>query len=132
MAKVLAYAEATGPDPKSFILKPEEAISNTISIVRAELANPDFSWKDIGHIEINEAFDVGNILVMKFHPEITREKMNKRGGAIAHGHAIGASGVPLTVKSIDISLTDQIKYHVVSLCHAVDSASALFLENPNV
>ena len=59
-------------------------------------------------------------------------RMCRRGGATAHGHAIGGTGGSLTVKSVDISLTDSIKYFAVSLCHAVDSASAMIFENPNI
>ena len=125
LAKISAYAEATGSDPKSFILKPEEAIGKVLMM-------SGLKWKDVGHFEVNEAFAAGNVLLMKLHQEITREKMNRRGGAIAHGHAIGGTGGSLAVKSVDIALEDSVKYHVVSLCHAVDSASALLLENLNV
>jgi len=125
LGKVLAYAEATGSDPKSFILKPKEAIGKALMMA-------GLKWKDVGHFEVNEAFAAGNVLLMKFHPEITRDKMNRHGGAVAHGHAIGGTGGSLVVKSVDISLTDSVKYYVVSLCHAVDSASAMLLENPNV
>lgn len=124
LAKILAYTEATGPDPKSFILKPEEAIGKVLMMSELE-------WKDVGHFEVNEAFAAGNVLLMKMH-EIARDKMCRRGGAIAHGHAIGGTGGSLAVKSVDISLEDSVKYHIVSLCHAVDSASALLLENLNV
>ena len=125
LGKVLAYAEATGSDPKSFILKPEEAIGRALMMA-------GLKWKDVGHFEVNEAFAAGNVLLMKLHPEITRDKTNRRGGAVAHGHAIGGTGGSLAVKSVDISLMDLVKYYAVSLCHAVDSASAILFENPNV
>ena len=124
LGKVLAYAGATGSDPKSFILKPEEAIGKALMMA-------GLKWNDIGHFEVNAAFAAGNVLLMKFH-KIARDRMNKHGDAIAHGHAIGGTGGSLTIKSIDISLTDEVKYHVVSLCHAVDSSSAMLFENPNV
>lgn len=130
LAKILAYAEATGSDPKSFILKPEEAIGKAMYSAFMSIGQK-IGWNDIGHFEVNAAFAAGNVLLMKLH-KIARDRMNKHGDAIAHGHAIGGTGGSLAVKSVDISLADQIKYHVVSLCHAVDSASAMLFENPNV
>lgn len=122
LAEIMAFARASGGEPKDFILKPEEAIERC-------LVKTGLEWKDLGHIEDNEAFAVGNVLLMN-RRSIERERMNRRGGAIAHGHAIGCTGCSLTVKSIDIALQDGDKYYVVAACNAVDEATALLLKNP--
>ena len=88
-------------------------------------------WKDIGHFEVNEAFAVGNVLLMKDRG-IERERMNRRGGAIAHGHAIGGTGASLVVKQVDQMEAENIKYAAVAACNAVDEATALLLKNPNI
>ena len=123
-AEVLAFAEASGASPKNFILKPEEAIAKC-------LTKAGLDWKDIGHFEVNEAFAVGNVLLMKDRG-IERERMNRRGGAIAHGHAIGGTGASLVVKQVDQMEAENIKYAAVAACNAVDEATALLLKNPNI
>jgi len=58
--------------------------------------------------------------------------MNRGGGAISHGHAIGGTTGRLLVKDIDIMERDKEKYTVVTACNAVDEAPAMFLVNPYV
>lgn len=122
LAKVKAFAEASGPEPKNFILRPEEAIQKVLD-------SEGLMWTDIGHIEDNEAFAAGPKLLMKIR-SIERERMNRRGGAIAHGHAIGGTTGMLVAKAIDIMQSDKEKYGIVTACNAVDEAPAILLENP--
>lgn len=122
LAKVLAFAEVGGNEPKNFILKPEQAIQKALN-------SAGMMWTDIGHFEVNEAFAAGNVLLMKTRT-IERARMNRRGGAIAHGHSIGATGAALLAKEIDILETDKQRYGIVSVCNAVDEATAILLENP--
>jgi acetyl-CoA acetyltransferase len=122
LAKVLAFAESGGDQPKNFILKPTSAIQNCLDIY-------DLTWSGVGHYEVNEAFAVGNVLLMKIRT-IERERMNRRGGAIAHGHAIGSTGASLLIKEVDILETDKQRYGIVSACNAVDEATAILIENP--
>ncbi|OGF80077.1 hypothetical protein A2926_00925 [Candidatus Giovannonibacteria bacterium RIFCSPLOWO2_01_FULL_44_40] len=125
LAKILAYAEASGPEPKNFIVEPEEAIEKTFAMSGV----PKMSWEKIGHFEINEAFAVGNILLMKKR-NIPRDRMNRRGGAIAHGHAIGGTLGATGAKAVDIALADKDRYYELAACNAVDEATAMLLENP--
>ncbi|MDO8664531.1 MAG: thiolase family protein, partial [Candidatus Liptonbacteria bacterium] len=126
LARVLAYAEASGSEPKNFILKPEEAIRKTFV-----MSGLNLDWDDIGHFEVNEAFGAGNVLLMKRH-DIERNRMNRRGGATAHGHAIGGTLGALAVKAVDISLTDKDRYYSIAACNAVDEGTAMLFENSNV
>ena len=122
LARVLGYFEASGSEPKHFILKPEEAIGDGLAAL-------GLSWKDLDHIEDNAAFAAGPCLLMK-ERGIERNRMNRHGDAIAHGHAIGGTGGSLAVKAVDISLQDGDKYYAVAVCHAVDEGGAMFFENP--
>jgi len=122
LAKIKAFAEVSGPEPKNFILRPEEAIQKILD-------SEGLMWPNIGHFEVNEAFAAGPKLLMKIR-SIERERMNRGGGAIAHGHAIGGTTGMLPAKQIDIMHTDKIKYGIVTACNAVDEAPAILLENP--
>lgn len=124
LAKIRAFATAGGETPKNFILRPEEAIQKCLD---AE----GLDWKNIGHIEDNEAFAVGQVLCMKRH-NIERDRINRRGGAISHGHAIGGTTGSLGTKAVDIMNSDKERYVIVTACNAVDEAPAMLLENTNV
>jgi len=121
LARVVAFAEASGGTPKNFILKPEEAVGECLMMAGLE-------WKKLSHIEDNAAFAVGPVSFMK-RRGIERGRMNRHGDAISHGHAIGGTGGALVVKAIDISLQDQDKYYAVTVCNAVDEAPAMLFEN---
>lgn len=121
LARVLAFAEASGGTPKNFILEPEEAIAEC-------LTSAELEWEKLSHIEDNVAFAVGPVSFMK-RRDIGRGGMNRHGDAISHGHAIGGTGGALAVKAIDISLQDQDEYYAVTVCNAVDEAPAMLFEN---
>jgi acetyl-CoA acetyltransferase family protein len=52
------------------------------------------TWKDIDHVEINEAF-AGQYLAVEREVNLDRDKVNVNGGAIALGHPLGATGARL-------------------------------------
>ncbi|HEX7973634.1 MAG TPA: acetyl-CoA C-acyltransferase, partial [Anaerolineales bacterium] len=82
-ARILASA-AAGVPPRTMGLGP-------IPATRKALQRAGLSIEDIGLIELNEAFAVQSLAVMKtlgLRPEIT----NVNGGAIALGHPLGCSG----------------------------------------
>ncbi|MFQ5906521.1 MAG: acetyl-CoA C-acyltransferase, partial [bacterium] len=63
--------------------------ASTIALERAGM-----TWKDVDHIEINEAF-AGQYLAVERELKLEREKVNINGGAIALGHPLGATGARL-------------------------------------
>ncbi len=86
VARVVASA-ATGVEPRTMGLGPVPATAKALQ--RAGL-----KIEDLGLIELNEAFAVQSLAVMReagFRPEIT----NVNGGAIALGHPLGCSGARL-------------------------------------
>src|SRR5690606_24498780 len=86
LARVLATA-VVGVDPAVMGTGPVPATQKALK--RAGL-----SLKDIDLIELNEAFAAQALACMRML-EIDEAKVNVRGGAIAIGHPLGASGARL-------------------------------------
>ena len=77
--------------------------------------------------EINEAFAaiaVGVYRGLGLNPDI----VNVEGGAIAHGHPIGASGAILTTRILYSMKRDGLKRGIVTLCIGGGQGIALALE----
>lgn len=73
---------------------------------------------EIGSIEraeINEAF-AAIALVVARELGLSEEIVNVDGGAVAHGHPIGATGAALTTKLIHSMRRDGLKRGLVTLC----------------
>ncbi len=83
MATVVDY-ETVYRDPERF----NEAVGD---VVPKLLDRNDLAVEDVDSYWLNEAFAAQSVAVMD-RLDIPREKMNPRGGAIAFGHPIGASG----------------------------------------
>src|SRR5437762_9327673 len=86
LARIKAMAVA-GVDPSVMGLGPVPATHKALERAGLKL-------EDIDLIEINEAFAAQTLAVMK-HLKAGPDKVNVRGGAIALGHPLGASGARL-------------------------------------
>ncbi|MCL6708145.1 thiolase family protein [Pseudomonas sp. R2.Fl] len=98
-----------------------------VPAVRKVLDRAGWSLGDIERIEINEAFAAVPLAVgqeLGLDPEI----INVEGGAIAHGHAIGATGAVLTTRLLHSMRRDGLKRGVVTLCIGGGQGIALALE----
>ena len=108
-------------DPQDFGFAPVEA-ANTA------LARAGISWSDIGAIELNEAFAVQSLACVdawKVDPEI----VNAKGGAIAIGHPLGASGARI-LGTLGKRLQDSgERWGLAAICIGVGQALAVVLEN---
>ncbi|MEW6209490.1 MAG: acetyl-CoA C-acyltransferase [Acidobacteriota bacterium] len=91
LAKMIAYATA-GVSPDMMGIGPVAAIPKALRLAGLEL-------KDIGLIELNEAFAAQALSVIK-ELGIDREKVNVNGGAVALGHPLGCTGAKLTATII--------------------------------
>jgi acetyl-CoA C-acetyltransferase len=89
LARVLGYAQAA-VDPKEIFLAPVEG-------VRRLLAKTGLSMPDFDLVEINEAFAAQVLADAQGIPGWDWDKVNVRGGAVALGHPIGASGARILV-----------------------------------
>lgn len=119
LARLVSYAEQSGNDPKNFILEP-------VCAVKKALFASDLSIPDIGAFWTNEAFPGSPLNFIK--SGAPWETVNPCGGAIAFGHALGATGAVLPVNAILHARQEKIKYIAVSLCNAIDEATAMVFE----
>ncbi|MFM8269143.1 MAG: acetyl-CoA C-acetyltransferase, partial [Pseudomonadota bacterium] len=77
--------------------------------------------------EINEAFSVVALGCIR-ELGLNENKVNIRGGAVALGHPIGASGTRILVTLIHALRQENKKWGVASLCIGGGEASALLVE----
>ena len=119
MARLVSYGVGA-VEPGMFGLGPVPAVKQALE--RA-------GWKttDIQRIEINEAFAAIAIAVAK-DLGLPEDIVNVEGGAIAHGHPIGASGAVLTTRLLHSMKRDGIKRGIVTLCIGGGQGIALALE----
>lgn len=89
------------------------------------------TFDDIGLIELNEAFSAQALSVIK-EWEISWDKVNVNGGAIALGHPIGASGAILMTKLLHEMERRGEKYGLVTLCIAGGIGITTIVENLQV
>jgi acetyl-CoA C-acetyltransferase len=83
--------------------------------------------KDVERVEINEAFAAIALAVLR-DLGLPEDIVNVEGGAIAHGHPIGASGAVLTTRLLHSMQRDGLKRGVVTLCIGGGQGIALALE----
>lgn len=119
IAKLVSYGVAA-VEPGMFGLGP-------IPAVHMALARAGWSLKDVERFEINEAFAAVPIAVAQ-QLGIDEELVNVEGGAIAHGHPIGATGAVLTTRLAHAMRRDGIKRGIVTLCIGGGQGIALVLE----
>jgi acetyl-CoA C-acetyltransferase len=98
-----------------------------IPAVRRALDRAGWKIGDIERIEINEAFAAIAIVVMR-QLGLPEDIVNVEGGAIAHGHPIGATGAVLTTRLIHSMRRDGLKRGIVTLCIGGGQGIALALE----
>jgi acetyl-CoA C-acetyltransferase len=84
--------------------------------------------KDIGLVEINEAFAVQSLAVME-DLELDPAIVNVNGGAIAIGHPLGCSGARLVTTLVhEMKNRGNVKYGVATLCVGVGQGEATIVE----
>jgi acetyl-CoA C-acetyltransferase/acetyl-CoA acyltransferase len=132
LGRLAAYAYS-GCDPARMGLGPVHAIARAKQLSGL---TPD----DADLIELNEAF-AAQVLAVRAslkNPathhldlpayEIPAEKLNRRGGAIALGHPVGATGARLVLTALDQLHETGGKRALVTLCIGGGQGAALYLE----
>jgi acetyl-CoA C-acetyltransferase len=119
MARLVGYGVA-GVEPGMFGLGPVPA-------VRKALDRAGWTLADIERIEINEAFAAVPIAVAR-ELGLPEDIVNVEGGAVAHGHPIGATGAILVTRLLHAMKRDGIAKGVVTLCIGGGQGIALALE----
>lgn len=108
-------------EPPMFGYAPVEAADRA-------LARAGITWADVSAVELNEAFAVQSLACVdawKIDPEI----VNSKGGAIAIGHPLGASGGRILGTLAARLQESGGRYGVAAICIGVGQALAVVLEN---
>ncbi len=119
LARIVGYAGAAGA-PEWFTTAPAKAMQNLLTKTGHKVSDVDL-W------EINEAFSVV-ALVNQDELGIPTERLNVRGGAVALGHPIGASGARILTTLIYALRQTGKQRGVASLCIGGGEAVALMVE----
>jgi len=119
LARILGHA-VSGVEPKWVMMAPVDAVRMLMKKV---------SWKieDVELIELNEAFAVQALAVMR-ELGLDPAKVNVNGGAVALGHPIGASGARILVTLLHEMAARNLKRGVAALCLGGGNAVALAVE----
>jgi 3-oxoadipyl-CoA thiolase len=119
-ARILASASA-GVPPRVMGYGP-------IPATQKALQRTGLQMREIGLIELNEAFAVQSLAVME-DLDIDPEIVNVNGGAIAIGHPLGCSGARLMTTLVhEMRSRKNVKYGLVTLCVGVGQGEATIIE----
>jgi acetyl-CoA acetyltransferase family protein len=120
LARVVARG-VHGVDPDVFGIAPVEAVNKA-------LAKAGIGWGEVDVLELNEAFASQSLACLKGWPELDPDKVNVRGGAIALGHPLGASGARVVGRVAHELRASGGRYGVATLCIGVGQGLAVVLE----
>ena len=119
MARLVSYGVGA-VEPGFFGLGPVPA-------VRQALARAGWSVGQVDRVEINEAFAAIALACLR-EIGFAEDVVNVEGGAIAHGHPIGASGAVLATRLMHSMKRDGCKRGIVTLCIGGGQGIALAIE----
>ncbi|MBZ5604502.1 MAG: thiolase family protein [Acidobacteriia bacterium] len=112
-----------GSDPELMLTGPIPATQKALKIAGLKAS-------DIDAFEINEAFaSVPVVWAREIQPDMNR--LNIQGGAIAHGHPLGATGAVLMTKLVNILERTGGRYGLQSMCIGFGMATATIIERVN-
>jgi len=110
-----------GVDPDVFGIAPVEAANQA-------LRRAGIGWGEIDAVELNEAFASQSLACLAGWPELDPKKVNVRGGAIAIGHPLGASGARIVGRLAHELRAGGGRYGLAALCIGVGQGLAVVLE----
>jgi len=102
-------------------------LDGPIIATKEVLKRAGLTLEEIDVIEINEAFaSVVLAWEQELHPYMSR--VNPNGGAIAHGHPLGATGAILMIKLIHELERTEGRYGLQTMCIGHGMATATIIE----
>jgi len=119
LAKIVGYGDAAMA-PEWFTTAPSKAIPKA-------LAKAGLTLEDIDYFEVNEAFAVVSLAVMK-ELGLNKNKVNIWGSGVSLGHPLGATGARILVTLVNILNKKNAKYGVAGLCNGGGGASSVVIE----
>jgi acetyl-CoA acetyltransferase family protein len=120
LARVVARA-AHGVDPDIFGIAPVAAANKA-------LERAGIGWDEVAVVELNEAFASQSLACLAGWPELDPEKVNVRGGAIAIGHPLGASGARVLGRLAHELEARGGGYGLAAICIGVGQGLAVILQ----
>ncbi|MFI7040620.1 thiolase family protein [Microbispora rosea] len=130
-----AAADRIGADPIARVagrgacaLEPQMFGYAPVEAANQALRRAGIGWDDVGAVELNEAFAVQSLVCLdawKVDPSI----VNTRGGAIAIGHPLGASGGRVLGTLAQVLRERRERWGVAAICIGVGQGLAVVLEN---
>lgn len=118
-ARFVAF-DVIGDDPLMMLTAP-------IPATRRVLAKARMSIEEIDHVEVNEAFACVPLAWAREFP-VDMAKLNPRGGAIALGHPLGASGIRLMTTMLNGLEQSGGRYGLQTMCEGGGMANATIIE----
>ncbi|KAB2338585.1 thiolase family protein [Cytobacillus depressus] len=113
-------AAVAGVDPNIMGIGPVPAIKKVIE-------KSGLSLEQMDMIELNEAF-AAQVIACDRELHMDMEKLNVNGGAIAHGHPLGATGAILVTKAVHELKRSDGKYALISACIGGGQGIATIIE----
>ena len=117
----IASRAAAAAEPPMFGIAPIEAANEAIR-------KAGISWREVGVVELNEAFAVQSLACLDGW-DVDPAIVNTRGGALAIGHPLGASGGRILATLAAAMKKDGHHWGVAAICIGVGQALAVVLEN---
>lgn len=137
-----AAASRIGADPiariigrGAFALDPQDFGYAPVEAANAALRRAGIDWSRVGAVELNEAFAVQSLVCVDTwltHGLTDPEIVNTRGGAIALGHPLGASGGRVLGTLAKVLRERGERYGVAAICIGVGQGLAVVIENTEV
>ena len=119
-ARIRSMAVA-GVDPSEMGIGPVPAVQKA-------LARAGISLADLDCIELNEAFAVQVLSVLKLLG-LPEEKVNTRGGALAIGHPLGASGARIATTLLHRMRDEGARFGLATMCIGQGQGLATIFES---
>jgi len=119
MARLAGFA-VTAVEPGLFGIAP-------VSAVQLAVQRAGWTLDSVERFEINEAYAAIAVIVAR-ELGLDEERVNVEGGAVAHGHPIGATGAILTTRLLHAMRRESLRRGVVTLCIGGGQGIALALE----
>ena len=118
LARIVSYADHE-LEPIDFSIAPNYAARKAIEKSGLKIENIDF-------FEFNEAFSVVALANMKLL-DISPEKVNVNGGAVALGHPIGMSGARLLRALLTAFKKNGGKYGLAGICNGGGGSTSMII-----
>ena len=119
LARIVGQS-VSGVEPALVMMAPIEAVRKLVDKL-------GWNLKDVGLIELNEAFAVQAVAVIE-QLALDADKVNVNGGAVALGHPIGASGARILVTLLHEMIRRDVHRGIATLCLGGGNAVALAVE----